>query len=527
MERPGERLVRKGDYIGGCFFKPESVNGYINGINPGDRSDIMGRFPFSESSVDESMRFARQGGRAWRRVPLEDRVAAIRLFQDQILRYMEPLAHLITRETGKPLWESRQELLSTARALAVMTEHGPSLLEGTSLDPQQAFSEQLPHGVVGLICPFNAPVQTPTIQSAAALLAGNSVVFKPSKFTPGCGQVVAEIWDRCRLPRGVFNLIQGPGKVIGRLLVSHPDLNALVFTGSYATGRQINEWCATRPELPVIMQTGGKATAIVLGDAELEQAVYEVMIGAFMTAGQRHNSTARLIITQDIYEPFMARLLHQTDRIEIGYGLDPEIFMGPLITESLRSRYRKFGREIEAAGHPVLMGAGSERLERRGFYARPAIYRVHWQQGEPFLDVEPPGPTLLVYIVKDWAEAAALHNQVAARSTASVFTELDTEHLQHMRERLRTGTLNINRGTIGGSFRLPSCPQGSSGNGYGNGLELLQQLSHARAQLVETEPFDPFQALPGTQWSDDLQCDDTMDLELDPHTDISEELELS
>ena len=128
--------------------------------------------------------------------------------------------------------------------------------------------------------------------------------------------------------------------------------------------------------------------------------------------------------------------------------------------------------------------------------------------------------------VKDWAEAAALHNQVAARSTASVFTQLDTEHLQHIRERLRTGTLNINRGTIGSSFRLPSSPQGSSGNGHGAGLDLLRQLSHARAQLVENEPFDPFQALPGTQWSDDLKCDDTMDLELEPDTDISEELEL-
>ena len=198
--------------------------------------------------------------------------------------------------------------------------------------------------------------------------------------------------------------------------------------------------------------------------------------------------------------------------------------MGLLITESLRSRYRN-GRN-EAAGHHILMGQPANEWNVVDFTPDPPSIESTGKT-ESHSRCRAPGPTLLVYIVKDWTEATALHNQVAARSTASVFTQRNTEHLQHMRERLRTGTLNINRGTIGGSFRLPSSPQGCSGNGHSAGLDLLRQLSHARAQLVETEPFDPFQALPGTQWSDDLRCDDTMDLELEPDTDIIEELELS
>jgi acyl-CoA reductase-like NAD-dependent aldehyde dehydrogenase len=525
VERGGERLVRKGDYVGGCFFKPEAVDGFINGINPGDRSDIMGRFPFSKSSVDEAVDFARQGARAWRRVPLADRRGAIRAFRDQLIRFQEALAPLITRETGKPVWEARQELVSTARALTNFVEQASVLLGGVELDGTAAFSERLPRGVIGAICPFNMPIRIPALQSAAAILSGNSIVLKPSKYAPGCGQAVAEIWDRCKLPRGVFNLVQGPGKVMGQRLVQHPDLSALLCTGSYATGRTIHQLCSIRPELPLFLQTGGKAAAIVLDDACVEQAAYEVMIGAFMTAGQRHNSTGRVIVTEGIYDDFISLLIHHTANLNIGYGLDDDVFMGPLITETSRSRYRKFARRLEKAGHRTLMEASSERSDKRGFYVRPAIYRIHWQESEPMLESEPPGPMLTVYKVSSWAEATALHNQLAFRPVTSLFTQPHSDHLPGVCDRLRTGALNINRSTIGSSFRLPSTGQGRSGNGHGAGLELLQQLSHSRAQLIETRDFESIPVLPGTNWRTETTGENTVELELDD--DVTGDLELA
>jgi succinylglutamic semialdehyde dehydrogenase len=528
VEQPGERLVRKGDYVGGCFFKPEAVDGFINGINPGDRSDVMGRFPFSKTSVDEAMDFARQGARAWRRVPIADRMSAIRAFRDQLIRNQETLALLITRETGKPSWEARQELVSTARALTNFADQGTSLLRSVEVDGSTAFSDRLPRGVIGAICPFNMPMRIPALQSAAAILAGNSVVLKPSKYAPGCGQAVAEIWDRCRLPRGVFNLVQGPGKVVGHRLVQHPDLCALLCTGSYSTGRTVQQLCSSRPELPIFLQTGGKAAAIVLDDASLEQAAYEVMIGAFITSGQRHNSTGRVIVTEGIYDDFVSLLIRHTANLNIGYGIDEDVFMGPLITETMRSRYRKFGRRLEKDGHLALMEASSERIEKRGFYVRPAIYRVHWQKSEPMLDTEPPGPLLLIYKVKNWAEATALHNQLAFRPVTSLFTQPRSELLLSVSDRLRTGALNINRSTIGSSFRLPSAGQGRSSNGHGGGLELLHLLTHARAQLVETRDFQSIPLLPGTNWRDEeAPGENTVELELEFDDDVTGDLELA
>jgi acyl-CoA reductase-like NAD-dependent aldehyde dehydrogenase len=529
VDAPIKGLVRKGDYVGGTFFKPEAVDGFINGINPGDRSDIMGRFPFSRSSVGEAFQYGRIGAKAWRRVPLSDRLTAIRIFRDNLIRNQEELAILITRETGKPIWESRQELVGTARALTHLMEHGAQILQPMTVEGDSAFSERLPRGLVGAICPYSMPIRIPAIQSAAAILSGNAVILKPSKLAPGCGQSVAEVWDRCRLPRGVFNLIQGPGTILGQDLIQHPDLSALLFTGSYDTAHAIQASCVGRPELPIFMQTGGKATALVFDDACLDQAVYEVMVGAFLTTGQRHNSTGRVIVCESIFDEFVEELVRRSARLTIGYGGDPDVFMGPLITESKRSRYRRFGRKLESAGHTLLMEPGSERVRRRGFYARPAIARILWQDSDPFLDIEPPGPTLMVYKVSGWAEATALHNQLAHRPVTSIFSALGTDPLQRACDRLRTGALNINRGTIGTSFRLAGEAQGRSSNGHGPGIDLLSQLSRARPQLTETRDFDTIPLLPGTSWGGEMTAaETTVELELDlDDDDVTGDLELT
>ena len=526
MEVAGTGLVRKGDYIGGCFFKPETVDGFINGINPGDRSDIMGRFPFSRSSVNEAFEYARTGSRTWKRIPLADRIEAVRAFRDHLSNVHEELARRITRETGKPIWESRQELLSTAHALTNFTERCGDILAPIEVDGGAAYSERLPRGTIAAICPFTYPIRIPALQSAAAIMTGNAVILKPSKFAPGCGQAVAELWDRCRIPRGVFNLVQGPGSIVGKDIIEHEDLNGLVFEGSYPTALTIQSACSQRPELPLFMQFGGKATALVFDDADIEQAVYEVMIGAFITTGQRHNGTGRVIVCADIYDEFVSELVRRCSMLSIGYGMNEDSFMGPLITESQRSRYRRFSRKLDTAGHTVLMAAGSERTALRGFYVRPSIYRIHWQQANPIWDTEPPGPTLLVYRAANWTEAIALHNQMAHRPVTSVFTQRHSEALENACERLRTGGINVNRATIAASFRLPGQAQGRSSNGHGTGMELLRQLSHARPRLTETRNFDSIPVLPGTNWRDELALGETTaELELEDDDEVTGELE--
>jgi succinylglutamic semialdehyde dehydrogenase len=509
------RIVRKGDYVYGSFFKPEAVDGYINGVNPGDRTDVLGRFPFSEANVDEAVDYARVGGRSWRRTAIHERIAAVRRFRDQTHRYHESLARLITRETGKPMWESRQEVMATVRALDLFLDEGVALLQPRVIEEIGARSDPMPLGVVAILTPYNFPLLVPAQNSAAAILAGNSVVLKPSKFTPSVGQAVAELWDRSKLPRGVFNLIQGPGSVIGQRLVLHAGIDGLVFTGSYATVHQMRGILAERPELPTVLQTGGKGTAVVLDDAEVDRAVYEVMVGAFLTAGQRHNSTGRVIVTEGIYDAFINELVEKSSRLVVGYGFRDDVFMGPLVSENLRSRYRRYARKLTSLGHQPLLEAGRVDPGERGYYARPAIYRVHWDNGHPFIGEPPPGPLLTVYKVASWQEAAALHNQGLFRLATSLFAPLDSPNLNEMQGRLRTGALNINRGTIGASLRLASTGLGRASNGMPAGLEVLRSVTHSRSMLVEGRPFQSAAALPGTRWNEPSQMEPDVEVEDD------------
>lgn len=505
-----ERLIRRGDYIGGCFVKPERVDGYIVGVNPGDKDDTLGRFFFSSTSVDEAVNAAARGGAAWRLAGRAERVRAVRAYRDNLHHHQDATASLITRENGKPLWEARQEVVAAIRAIDLLIEEGLALLEPRVLNEREARSDYRPRGVVGILSPYTFPLLTPTLQTSAALLSGNTVVFKPSKFTPGVGQCVAEFWDRSKLPRGAFNLIQGSGAGIGQRLATHPGLDALLVSGTYKTASAIRRATVNRPELPVLFESGGKGSAIVLEGCDLDRAVYETMVGAFLTAGQRHNSTARAIVTSSVFDAFVARLVEKAGQISVGYGADPGTFMGPVISENVRKRYRRYILALKEAGHTPLLEGGSTKVSyRKGFYVNPGVYQVHWEQEANFLNEEPPGPVLLVYKVDNWQDAIALHNKLVYRISTSVFVPLNHEELPDMLSRLKTGAINLNRGSIGSSLRLPSVGLGRSSNGLPAGIDLLRFLSVPRATLVEFRPFDPNYCVPGINWDpQELQVDD-------------------
>lgn len=519
MESHRERLLRRGDYIWGSWVKPERVDGYIVGVNPGDRSDVLGRFSFSESSVDDAVGAATRGGLVWRRVSRADRAKAVRKYRDGLNRYQERFAILITRETGKPLWEARQEVVASIRAVDLLLEEGMALLQPRILNEREARSDYRPRGVVAILVPYNLPLLIPTLQACSALLAGNTVVLKASKFTPGVGQGVAETFDRCKLPRGTFNLVQGPGTAIGQKLATHTGIDALLFSGSFNTAMALRRATFERPELPTLYQCGGKGVALVLDGCDIDRAVYEVLVGAFLTAGQRHNSTGRIIVVDHLYDRFVEALLHHAQRLSVGYGFEPDSFLGPVISENFRTRYRRYGRALVARGHEALSEAGNREVQgRRGFYVNPALYRIDWQNGHAFINDEPPGPTTLLYRVPSWEEAVALHNQLLYRVSTALFVTPDMPELPEIVGRLKTGSLNVNRGTIGASLRLPAVGLGRSSNGIPAGIDLVRFLSTPRSTLVETRAFDPAHAVPGVNWDDDE--DDPISIEIDLEQEI-------
>lgn len=521
MDGHRERLLRRGDYIWGSFIRPERVDGYIVGVNPGDRSDTLGQFPFSLGSVNDAVESANRGLRVWQRVGRVDRARAVRKYRDSLNKHQEKFAVLIARETGKPLWESRQEVVAAIRAVDLLLEDGLQLLEPKILNEREARSDYRPRGVVAVLVPNNLPLLIPSFHCCAALLAGNVVVLKPSKFTPAVGQGVAEMMDRCRLPRGVFNLVQGSGSSVGQRLATHPEIDALLFSGSFASAMALRRSTFERPELPTLYQCGGKGAALVLDGAEVDRAVYEILVGAYLSAGQRHNSTGRVIVVDELADQLVDALERRASRLNVGYAFDRDSFMGPLISENFRTRYRRYGRALVSRGHRAIRDARNVDVDNlRGFYASPSIYEVDWRNGHAFINDEPPGPMVLVYRVANWEEAVRLHNKLVYRVSTSVFVQPDLPELPEIVGRLRTGALNLNRGTIGASLRLPSVGLGRASNGLPGGLDLIRFLSTPRSTLVEVRAFDPAAAVPGINWDDDedLLDPETLDVELEQVT---------
>jgi acyl-CoA reductase-like NAD-dependent aldehyde dehydrogenase len=208
--------------------------------------------------------------------------------------------------------------------------------------------------------------------------------------------------------------------------------------------------------------------------------------------------------------------LRRAQRVNVGYGFEPDTFIGPLISENFRTRYRRYGRMLVTRGHTAISEAKNREVAgRRGFYVEPAIYQVDWENGHGFINDEPPGPTVLLYKVRNWEEAVALHNRLLYRVSTSLFVAPDFPELPEVIGRLKTGSLNINRGTIGASLRLPSVGLGRSSNGIPGGIDLLRFLSTPRSTLVEVRPFDPSQAVPGVNW--DIDEDPiSVEVELEP-----------
>ena len=297
-------------------------------------------------------------------------------------------------------------------------------------------------------------------------------------------------------------MFQGPGSGNGARLAAHPKLDALLFSGRYQTAQAIGAVLADRPELPVMIQAGGKGCGLVINGCDLERAVYETVVSAFISSGQRHNSAGRVIVTRPVFDAFCKGLVRRTKLLRVGYGMQRDVFVGPVISNTARKRFLKYGRGVLKQGHSCLLAGSEAKVDRRGFYLKPAIHWVHWERGDALLGQEPPGPTLLVYQVDDWEEAIALHNRLKFRPAAALFVDPDHTHLKEMKRRIQTGSLNINRGTIGSSIRLPAAGRGCSSNGFSGGLALLRFLSTQRSVLQDTRPFDPQSALPGMRWSE-------------------------
>jgi acyl-CoA reductase-like NAD-dependent aldehyde dehydrogenase/4-aminobutyrate aminotransferase-like enzyme/ribosomal protein S18 acetylase RimI-like enzyme len=447
-----------GNFINGAFIAPCGTA--VVSRNPAADGAVVFETGMVLAAAGDAVRAAAAAQPAWGRYPLAERAGALDRFKQAISARADALADAIVLETGKLRSEARAEIqtlinrFDLARAAVAAEATGRQVAPGEQLRYQ-------PLGVVGVIGPFNFPLHLCHAHVIPALLTGNTVVVKPSDLTPLCGQRYAEAAQAADLPPGVFNLVIGTGE-LGAALLDQPALRGLCFTGSWATGRRILGATLDRPEVLVALELGGKNTCVVLDDCAVRQAVHEVVVGGYLSAGQRCTGTERVLVHRKIADRFLAALAAVVRELPFGHPDDPAVFAGPLVSQAALARVDAALDAARRAGaEPIVPG---KRLPG-GFYRTASLHRladgVHHAPG--YTDLEVFGPDLCVEVVDSDDEAIAVIEASPYGFANAVFTGSQAR-FEHIHARTRSGILNRNRSTNLASPKLPFGGVGHSGN---------------------------------------------------------------
>ncbi|CUS97949.1 aldehyde dehydrogenase (NAD+) [Candidatus Kryptobacter tengchongensis] len=459
------------NYINGKWVDAKSGRTFEN-RNPANWDDLIGVFPKSgPEDVEEAVKAARKAYQSWRLVPPPKRADIIKKAADLLVQRKEEIAREMTREMGKILLETRgdvQEGIDTGYYAAGEGRRLFSYTTTSELPNKFAMAIRLPVGVAGVITPWNFPMAIPTWKIFPALVAGNTVVFKPASDTPKTATTLVQILEEAGIPEGVVNLVHGGGTDVGMAIVKHPDVDLISFTGSTAVGKIISKEASDTLKR-VSLEMGGKNAQIVLEDANLELALDGVLWGAFGTAGQRCTATSRLILHEAIYDQFIEMLVERVKKLKVGNGLDESTEMGPVINEAQLNKIHQYVEIGKQEGAKLLIGGhrltGGE-YDKGWFYAPTIFVDVHPKmriaQEEIF------GPVLSVIKVKSFEEAIEVINDSTYGLSSSIYTRDVNKAFKAIRD-IQAGITYINAPTIGAETHLPFGGVKQTGNGHREG----------------------------------------------------------
>jgi betaine-aldehyde dehydrogenase len=428
--------------------------------------------------VDEAVARAREAFPAWRALAPGERAERLRALADAVAGAHEELSVLEARNAGKPIGDARGEIgmvVDTFRYYAGAPER--LLGETIPVAAGEAFTLREPLGVVGLIVPWNFPLTIAAWKLGPALAAGNTVVLKPAELTPLSALRFAEIAVEAGLPRGVVNVVAGPGSTVGRRLVEHPDVAKIAFTGSTEVGRGIA--AAAAPQIKrVTLELGGKSPNIVFADADLAAAAASAPAAVFGNAGQDCCARSRILVERSALEDFMAELESAVRNIRVGDPLAPDTEMGPLISAGQRESVASYLED----GAPVAVRGSAP--EGPGYWFAPTV----------LCPVEPAsraareeifGPIACVIPFADEADAVALANDTIYGLSGSIWTR-DGARALRMARAVDAGVLSINSNT---SVRVATPFGGFKQSGYGRelGPHALDAYTEVKSIFFATE----------------------------------------
>ena len=414
------------------------------------------------SALDSAAAAARAAASVWSRTPLEQRRQVALAFAKRVAEAREDIARLISRETGKPFWETLTEADSVAAKVAISIRAqdqraGETIAEAGGV--RQALRHR-PHGVLAVLGPFNFPMHLANGHIVPALLAGNAVVFKPSEKTPASGARMADLWREAGLPEGVLTLVQG-GADIGAALAAHPDIDGVLFTGSVRAGQAIHRGLVDAPWKILALELGGNNPLIAWDVDDIESAAHLVVQSAFVSAGQRCSCARKLVVEVGPKgDALVDALASLTDRLRVSAPFyQPEPFLGPVIDNTAANALLDAEAGLIAAGGHAIRPLG--RADPARPFLRPALIDI--TEARQTTDEELFGPLLQIARVSNFEQALGEANRTRFGLAAGLIGG-DEALFDRFWQGVRAGVVNWNRPTTGASSAAPFGGVGASGN---------------------------------------------------------------
>jgi aldehyde dehydrogenase (NAD+) len=476
------------NFIGGEWVGSTSKKRVPN-INPANGEEVLGEAPLStHEEATAAAQIAGQAFQTWRKVAAPKRGAIVARAAQLMTERKEEIARTLTREEGKIIAEARGEIQRTINILEFCGSHGRRLNGETiplELADNFGYTLKQPLGVAALITPWNFPLAIPAWKIAPALVAGNTVVFKPATLTPETAGLMVQCFVDAGLPPGVLNMVYGSGGVVGTALIDHPATRAVSFTGSTEIGLDVYQRAARRG-IRAQCEMGGKNPVIVLEDADVDLAVAGVAAGAFGSTGQRCTATSRVILMHPVADAFLEKLVNSAHTMRLGDGLESDVDMGPSVDESQMEKVLEYIDVGKAEGAELLFGGAraAEGALAKGYFIQPTIFdRVRPEMRIAREEIF--GPVLAVIRVESFEEAMDAANASEFGLTSSIYTR-DVVRMFRFIDEIETGMTHVNSPTLGGEAQLPF--GGSKATGVGpreQGSEVFDFYTETKVVYID------------------------------------------
>jgi len=484
-----------------------NLSNYINGewlagsgqelvtIDPSTGRQTWTSQESTREDVARAVAAARDRFEDWALTPLEQRVAICQRFRDLLKEHNEELAAIIAEEVGKPLWEARTEVTTMANKVDISVQSfGARTGEVASkVADGNAVLRHRPHGVFAVFGPYNFPGHLPNGHIVPALIAGNTVVFKPSEFAPRTAVRTVQLWEQAGLPKGVLNLVNG-GRETGMALGANDDVDGILFTGSSQTGAALHKQFGGMPGKMLALEMGGNNPLVVWDVKDIDPAVHHAVMSAFISAGQRCTCARRLIV-HDTPEgqAFINRLVEVAAKLVVGpSNAEPQPFMGPVVSAQVAKRLVEAQQMMEEKGGKVLLRM--RQLDPNAGFVTAGIVDVTDAQGIP--DEEWFGPLLQIIRVPDFDSAIKAANATEFGLAAALLSPSE-ELWKRFAIKARAGVVNWNRPTTGAASSAPFGGVGKSGNHRPSAYYAADYCAYPVASIETSELEMPAKLSPG------------------------------